>query len=558
MIMNKLDFTTLLQESFKQHWQQPAFTNHYRNQTYSYGDAATQIARLHLLFKELKLAKGAKIALVGRNTPNWIVAYLATITYGAVIVPILQEFSADDIHHIVNHSDADILFCSDKIWDSLEEDKMGHLSAVFSTDDFRCIHQNDGCSIQKVLLALDNIFTKSYPKGFGPENVCYTARNDEDLMMINYTSGTTGFTKGVMISSRALSSNVRFGISTHLLENGDRALSFLPLAHTYGMLFDFLTACCVGAHTYLLNKIPSPKVLLKAFEEIRPTIIFTVPLILEKIYKKQIEPSISSMSMRLALSIPLIDSHIYQQINQSLTKAFGNEFKEVVIGGAPLNPVVEDFLRKIGFRFTVGYGMTECSPLIAYCNWEKFKPRSAGKILPGMEVKICSSDPQTIAGEILVKGPHVMSGYYKNEEATAQCLSADGWLKTGDIGIVDNEGYIYLKGRCKSMILGANGQNIYPEEIEEKLNNLPFVAESLIIESEGKLVALVYPDYEALDAGHINQADLQLLMEENRKQLNAHIAAYESISRIVLYPTAFEKTPKKNIKRYLYTDLVLS
>lgn len=553
--MIEQNFIKLLEKSFTENWDLPAYTNYSKKQTYTYGEAATQIARLHLLFREANVQQGDKISLIGKNTPAWAITYVAVVTYGAVIVPILQDFNPNDVHHIVNHSDSVMLFCSDKNWDNLEEEKMDNLLAVFSLDDFRCIHQRDGEGLQKVMLNLDNIFKKAYPKGYTANDICYAERENQELAMISYTSGTTGFSKGVMISGNALAANVTFGIDTHLLERGDRVLAFLPLAHAYGMAFDFLTSTCVGSHTYLLNKIPSPKVLMKAFEEIKPTMIFTVPLIMEKIYKKQLQPELSKKSMRLALSIPYLDDKIYATVKKGLDEALGGVFKEVIIGGAPLNKEVEDFLRKIKFRYTVGYGMTECAPLVCYEDWSKFKQYSVGKPLPLMEVKIDSTDPINVAGEILVRGENVMSGYYKNIEATKSSFTEGGWMRTGDIGVLDTEGNLFIKGRCKTMILGANGQNIYPEEIEEKLNNLPFVMESLVIDRDNKLFALVYPDYEAVDAAGISHGDLDIIMEENRKQLNTQVGSYENIAKIILYPTEFVKTPKRNIRRYLYTNL---
>lgn len=553
--MIEQNFIKLLENSFKSNWDLPAYTNYSTRQTYTYGEAATQIAHMHLLFREANIQQGDKISLIGKNTPNWAITYVAVVTYGAVIVPILQDFNPNDVHHIVNHSDSVMLFCSDKNWDSLEEEKMEDLLAVFSLDDFRCIHQRDGIGIQKIVKYLDPLFKETYPNGYNADCVCYADRENQELAMISYTSGTTGFSKGVMISGNALAGNITFGIDTRLLEKGDRVLTFLPLAHAYGMAFDFLTATCVGAHTTLLNKIPSPKVLLKAFEEVKPTVIFTVPLILEKIYRKQLQPALAKRSMRLALSIPLLDDKIYSQVKKKLDEAFGNVFKEVIIGGAPLNREVEDFLRKIKFRFTVGYGMTECAPLICYAPWDEYVPYSVGKPLPKMEVKIDSDNPQNIAGEILVRGENLMGGYYKNIEATKSTFAEEGWMRTGDMGIIDADGNVFIKGRRKTMILGANGQNIYPEEIEEKLNNLPFVMESLVIEKEGKLFALVYPDYEAVDAASISHDDLDLIMDENRKQLNSIVGSYENVSKIILYPTEFEKTPKRSIKRYLYTNL---
>ena len=548
----------LFEHSFKNNWELPAYTNYYRKVTLTYGDSAKQIAKLHILFQQANIKPGDKIALIGRNTPNWTLTYVAVVTYGAVIVPILQDFNANDVHHIVNHSDSVLLFCSDKIWDKLDEDKMENLMAVISLNDFSCMHQNgEDNPISSLLANLNDSFAEQYPNGYTPDDIQYTERSNSELAMISYTSGTTGFSKGVMLSANALAGNITYGIRIRLLERGDKVLNFLPLAHAYGMAFDFLTATCCGAHTYLLNKIPSPKVLIKAFEEIKPNLILTVPLILEKVYRKQIQPKITKKGMRVALNIPLIDDTIYHQFNKKLSSAFGGEFKEIIIGGAPLNREVEEFLHRIGFRYTVGYGMTECGPLISHSFYNEFIPTSSGKVLDIMQVKIESTDPENIPGEILVRGENVMSGYYKNVEATKQVFTEDGWMRTGDVGTLDANGNIFIKGRSKTMILSANGQNIYPEEIEAKLNNLPFVLESLVVEKEGKLYGLVYPDYEAVDVAGINNQELSEAMEENRKELNAQVAAYEGLAKIILYPNEFEKTPKKSIKRYLYTNLSL-
>ncbi len=545
----------LFEHSFKNNWELPAYTNYFRKVTLTYGDSAKQIAKLHLLFEQVGIKTGDKIALIGRNTPNWTLTYVAVVTYGAVIVPILQDFNANDVHHIVNHSDSVLLFCSDKIWDKLDEDKMENILAVISLNDFSCMHQNGENEVQSALSNLNESFNAKYPNGYTADDIQYAERSNSELAMISYTSGTTGFSKGVMLTANSLAGNITYGIKTRLLERGNRVLNFLPLAHAYGMAFDFLTATCCGAHTYLLNKIPSPKVLIKAFGEIKPNVIFTVPLILEKLYRKQIQPKITKKGMRFVLHIPLLDNTIYSQINKNLTQAFGGEFKEIIIGGAPLNREVEEFLHRIGFRYTVGYGMTECGPLISHSFHNEFIPTSAGKVLDIMQVRIESSDPENIPGEILVRGENVMSGYYKNVEATRQTFTEDGWMRTGDMGTLDAGGNIFIKGRSKTMILSANGQNIYPEEIEAKLNNLPFVMESLVMEKDGKLYGLVYPDYEAVDTAGISNAELEVAMEDNRKELNSQVASYEGISKIMLYPNEFEKTPKKSIKRYLYTNL---
>ena len=553
--MIKENFIKLFETSFKENWELPAYTDYTLGTSMTYGEVALKIEKLHLLFAESKIKPGDKIALIGKNTPHWAITFVATVTYGAVIVPILQDFNPNDVHHIVNHSETVFLFCSDSIWDNLEEDKMENIQAAFSIDDFRCIHQKDGAGIQKIVGNLTSKFEKKYPQGFTQSHIQYTSRDNSELAMLNYTSGTTGFSKGVMLTANNLAGNITFGFKTQLLKKGDRVLSFLPLAHAYGCAFDFLVPTCSGSHIYFLNKIPSPKVLLKAFEEIKPNVIFMVPLILEKVYKKSIQPSLNKTGIKLALNIPLLNKKIYEQVNNKLTESFGGEFTEIVVGGAALKKEVEEFLTKIGFRFTIGYGMTECAPLISYASHTEFRPSSAGKILDTMQVKIDSPDPYNIVGEILVKGEHVMQGYYKNELATSEAFTDDGWLKTGDLGTIDEHGYIFIKGRSKSMILGANGQNIYPEEIEAKLNNLPFIMESLVIEKHGKLIALVYPDYEAMDGSQLTQQDLEIIMEENRNNLNNVVGTYENVSKIHLYPNEFEKTPKRSIKRYLYTNI---
>ncbi len=550
------NFIKLYEKSFRKNWELNALTDYSENETYTYEQMAYEIAKLHFLFKKLNIHPGDKIALIGKNNPRWCITYMAVVTYGAVIVPILQDFNPNDVHHIVNHSDSVLLFTSDNIWENLEEEKMGQLRGIFSLSMFRCLHQRDGETIQKFMKTLDEDVKKHYPKGFRPEDVRFASVSNDEVVLINYTSGTTGFSKGVMLTGNNLAGNVTFGVDSKLHFRGSRCVSFLPLAHAYGCAFDFLTPLATGGHTTLLGKVPSPKILLKAFDEVRPHLICSVPLILEKVYRKQILPKLNKTVVRWALNIPFVDDQIYAKIRNTLVEAFGGEFSQIVIGGAPLNQEVEEFLMKIKFPVTVGYGMTECGPLISYSPWSEFLPHSAGKVLPGiMEVKIDSTDPYHIPGEILVKGENVMKGYYKNEEATIAVIDEDGWLHTGDMGTINADNYVFIRGRCKSMILGASGQNIYPEEIEAKLNNLPCVMESLVIDKNGKLVALVYPDYESVDAMGVGSESLKAIMEENRKQLNKIVAPYENISEIILYPTEFEKTPKRSIKRYLYSSI---
>lgn len=513
---------------------------------------AKEIAKLHLLFKTCNIGEGDKIALIGRNNPRWCITYVATITYGAVIVPILQEFNANDIHHIINHSDSQLLFIGDKYWGSIDTDNIAHIKAVFSLTDFKCIHESGGNVITRFWEDIHGHFIKRYPR-FTYTDILYPEIGNDEVVVLNYTSGTTGFSKGVMLTVNNLTGNICFGIKAKLHYTASRSLSFLPLAHAYGCAFDFLLPLATGSHVTLLGKMPSPKILIEAAKDVRPTLICCVPLILEKIYKKQIRPSLEKGEVRMALNLPLLDSKIHAAIREQLTESFGGCFDHIIIGGAPLNAEVEEFLYKIKFPFTVGYGMTECAPLISYASHKEFIPTSCGRILDGlMEVKIDSSDQSNVPGEICVKGEHVMKGYYKNPKATEEMFDDAGWMKTGDIGTVDASGNIFIRGRNRTMILSSNGQNIYPEEIESKLNNMRCVMESIVVEREGKLVAMVYPDYEQSDGEEIRQSQIQGVMDKNLAVLNTLVAPYEKVSGIIVYPNEFEKTPKKSIKRYLY------
>ncbi|CDE59693.1 aMP-binding enzyme family protein [Parabacteroides sp. CAG:409] len=549
------NFIKIYEKSFQENWDLPALTDYVEQKTLTFADVAKEIARFHILFKECQIRRGDKIALIGRDCANWCVVYMAAVTYGAIIVPILPDFNPNDVHHIINHSESVFLFVSDRIWDTLEEEKISEIRGVFSLTDFRCLHQRDGENIQKLLKELDSRFTEEYPNGFTRENIRYADLDNDKVVLLNYTSGTTGFSKGVMLTGNNLAGNVTYARTLDVLFRGERELCFLPLAHAYSCAFNFLVPMAFGAHVFLLGKLPSPKILLKAFEEVKPNLILTVPLILEKIYKKMIAPQLNKRTMKLAMSVPLLNDRIYAQINKKLTNALGGRFREVIVGGAAMNQEVADFLYKIKFPYTIGYGMTECGPLISYDNHKEYVPTSCGQILKGiMEVRIDSEDPYNKVGEIQVRGENVMKGYYKNEEATRNVFTDDGWLKTGDLGTIDVNKRIYIRGRSKTMILSSNGQNIYPEEIEAKLNNLPFVLESLVVEREGKLVGLVYPDYDTVDSTGIRHEDLPAIMEQNRKDLNKLLAPYEAVTSIILYPTEFEKTPKRSIKRYLYEN----
>ncbi len=545
----------IYQDSFRENWELPALTDYSKKHTLTYQDLSVEIAKLHIFLKECGIGHGDKIALVGKNTPQWCTVFIGVITYGAVLVPILQEFNPHDMHHIINHSESKLCFSSNRIWEHLELERLPSIRAAISLENFTILAQQENEKIDEKLASVNDLYTRQYPNGLTREDVCYAANGNDELALINYTSGTTGFSKGVMLTGNNLAGNVVFGLRSHLHYRGSRALSFLPLAHAYGCAFDFLTPLAAGSHITLLGRTPSPKILLKALSEIKPNLIICVPLILEKVYRKQIQPLVSKGAMRFALNIPIINDQIYAQIRKKLVDAFGGEFEEVIVGGAPLNGEVEAFLRKIKFPFTVGYGMTECAPLISYTPHREFQGGSAGRTLFGyVETKIDKADPNSNVGEICVRGEHVMQGYYKNEEASNAVLDKDGWLHTGDLGTIAPDGTIFIKGRCKTMLLGANGQNIYPEEIEAKLNNLPYVMESLVVERDGKLTALVFPDFETMDIDGISSDELPNIMENNRKELNKIVAPYEQIARIQLHANEFEKTPKRSIKRYLYTN----
>ncbi len=546
------NFIKIYEKSFIENWDLPALSNYVTGKTMTYGDFARSIAMIHLFFHSIGLKQGDKIALCGKDSPEWVLIYMATVTYGAVIVPILSEFNPKDITHIVNHSEADLLFISDNIWEFIESDKLLNVRGVLTVDKWNLLFERNNEELSRCLRLLKRRFRKKYPDGYSSEDIKFADRPNDKLVEINYTSGTTGFSKGVMLTGENLAGNVCFGMHTVLHFRGSRALSFLPLAHAYGCAFDMLTPLAVGSHITLLCKIPSPKILLKALSEVKPNLVICVPLILEKIYKNQILPMISKGTMRWTLAVPFLDSLIYSKIRKKLIEAFGGEFEEVIVGGAPLNHEVEEFLYKIKFPFTVGYGMTECGPLISYTPWREFIPGSSGKTLPTMESRIISPDPENVPGEICVRGSNVMKGYYKNTEATENVFR-DGWLLTGDMGTRSADGTLFLKGRSKTMILSASGQNIYPEEIEAKLNNMPYVAESLVVDRDGKLVALVYPDFDALDRFDVSFNDMDSTMETIRQELNKIVAPYEKISKIILMPNEFEKTPKRSIKRFLYT-----
>ena len=549
--MRKMTFIKLYEKSFRENFDFPAMTDYGSEKTFTYREVAETIAKLHILFKECKINSGDKISVIGKNSSHWAMVHLATVTYGAIIVPILHDFNANDVQHIINHSDSVLLFVTDAIWEDLSEETMPHIKGFISLTDFRLLSQREGENVGNALAQMDEKFAEKYPNGFGPDDINYSDKSDEELVVLNYTSGTTGFSKGVMILGRNLSGNMSFAHEHIGLKRGDRMLSFLPLAHTYGAAFDFLYALTEGVYVTFLGKTPAPKVLLKAFGEVQPGVVISVPLIFEKIYKNMIIPTLHKRPISWALNLPLLDTRIYAQIRKKLIHALGGKVWQVIIGGAPFNSEVEDFLLKIKFPISVGYGMTECAPLISFSLYSEFIPHSCGKVLDCMEARIDSEDPENIAGEIQVRGQNVMAGYYKNEAATKEVFTDDGWLKTGDLGTLDKNNNLFIRGRSKSMILGPSGQNIYPEEIEAKLNNLPYVSDCLVVDRKGKLIALVYPDYETAKQDNVSSDDLQKIMDNNLATLNKMVASYERVAAIQL-TDEFEKTPKKSIKRYLY------
>jgi long-chain acyl-CoA synthetase len=550
--MNTPTFIQLFEQSFRKNFDRPALSDYGTPTAFTYGELARAIAKLHILFRACDIQTGDTVSLIGKNTSHWCIVHLATITYGAIIVPILQDFNPNDVSHIINHSESKLLFCSDSIWETLDEERLLYIRGAFSITTHRLLFQRDGESFDALLPQLEDLFRERYPQGFTAEDIVYSDLPDSEVLVLNYTSGTTGFSKGVMITGGNLKGNMDFAHEIIGLKAGDRMLSFLPLAHTYGAAFDYQYALTEGCDVTLLGKTPAPKILVQAFADVKPEVIIAVPLILEKIYRKMIIPMLGKKPMIWALSIPVLDHQIYARIRKRLLQAMGGRLQQVIIGGAAFNSEVEDFLLKIKFPVSVGYGMTECAPLISFSLYSQFVPHSCGKVLSSMEARIDSPDPHTIVGEIQVKGRNVMKGYYKNEEASRAVFTEDGWLKTGDLGTIDRNNNLFIRGRSKSMILGPSGQNIYPEEIEAKLDNLPFVMESLVVSRNKKLIALVYPDYDAIDANGLSTDDLPLIMKQNLKTLNEMVGAYEKISNIQLYPNEFEKTPKKSIKRYLY------
>ena len=546
-------FIALIEQSIKTNWYLNALTD-YKRITLQYRDVARKIEKIHILLENAGIEKGDKIAICGRNSAHWTVTYLAVITYGAVVVPILHEFKADQVHNIVNHSEARLLFVGDQIWENLNEAAMPHLEGIIELKDFGVPVSRS----EKLAYARDHlneIFGHKFPCRFRPDDISYEKEKSEDLAIINYTSGTTGYSKGVMLPYRSILSNVLYCKEKIGLKAGDSVVSMLPLGHVFGMTFDFLYGFTAGAHLWFLTRVPSPKIIAESFAEIRPRVIACVPLIVEKIFKKNILPKVDNKLGKLLLHVPIISDKIKELIKQKAMEVFGGNFIEIIIGGAPFNAEVEAFLKMIDFPYTIAYGMTECGPIICHSHWTELKLASCGKVAARMEAKVLSPNPSAIAGELVCRGANLMLGYYKNEEATRQVIDTEGWLHTGDMATIDEDGNVFIKGRCKNLLLTSSGQNIYPEEIESKLNNMPYVSESLIILQQDKLVGLIYPDSDDAFAHGLSQSDLVRVMEENRLELNKQLPAFSQIARFKLYPEEFEKTAKKRIKRFLNQDI---
>jgi long-chain acyl-CoA synthetase len=548
--MIKERLISYIEQSIRQNWEIEALSN-YKEKGFSYKEIAEKILKIHIFFKDAGIKEGDKIALVGRNSANWCVVYLATVTYGAVIVPILPDFKPEDLTNLTHHSDATVLFADDKIYETLDVSKIPQINGVISLDDFSMITAKNS-DLKRKYLALDEKYQKAYPV-LKPEDIKFSDITNDKLAVISYTGGTTGFSKGVMISHNSLAANVRFA-QTHMpLEPGDPLVSFLPLAHTFGCAFEFLFPFTFGCHITILSKTPSPQIIVQAFKEIRPRLILSVPLVIEKIFKKQLLPVISKPHMKILLTIPGINKILHKKINEKLTETFGGRFNVICIGGAAFNPEAERFFRKIGFKFTVGYGMTECGPLISYTSWDTTKLGGSGKPVDTLEVTIDSNDPQKEIGEIILRGDNVMMGYYKNEKATREIIDDKGWMHTGDLGVMDKEGNIFIKGRSKSMLLGPSGKNIFPEEIEAVINNMDYIAESVVISEDNKLIGLIYPDYEAIKKDNISEEQLTAILDETRKAVNEKVPDFMAVHKFRIHPEEFAKTPKRSIKRFLYT-----
>ncbi len=539
-----------MENTMRKYWEQSSLTD-FKGATFTYKDVARKIVKLHIMFENCGVKKGDKIAICGRNMATWGVTFMATLTYGAVAVPILHEFKPDNIHHIVNHSEAKLLFAGDDVWKGLNEELMPLLDGIFRLEDYS-IRLSRKERLTESRNNLNKIFGERYPERFTPEHIHFEPEDPEALAIINYTSGTSGLSKGVMLPYRSIYSNLKFAIEVLTDRPRQTMLSMLPMAHMYGLAFEFIYGFCIGSHITFLGRIPSPKIVTDAFAEVRPDVIVTVPLVIEKIIKKNVMPKLQTPTMKFLLKIPFIKEKIYAQVKKQLRIALGNNFKELIIGGAPLNHDVEILLRDIKLEYTVGYGMTEFAPILAYSGWATYKPFSCGRPAPRMEIKIDSPDPQNTVGEILARGTNTMIGYYRNDEATQQFIDKDGWCHTGDLGLIDKDGNITIKGRSKNMILSANGQNIYPEEIEDKINSLPCVTESVVVDRDGRLTALVFPDFETLKLNGVDEGNMQETIEQLVKGLNVELPSYCPIANVEIKDVEFEKTPKKSIRRYIY------
>lgn len=537
--------------SFKKNWDRPAVSN-YQGATLPYRDVARRMAKLQIMFEHCGLEKGDKVAICAKNQVNWAVSFLATLTYGAVPVPLLHEFKPGNIHHLVNHSESKVLFVDDVVWEGLSESEMPDVQAIIQINNFKLLYAASD-RITEAREHLNELFGRKYPMNFTPECLDYYEDKADELAVISYTSGTSGFSKGVMVPYRSIASNLSFAAGVmSTMDNTAEIVSMLPSAHMYGLLFELLYELTVGAHVHFLSRVPSPKIILKAFAEVKPYLVVAVPLVIEKIYKSRLKPVLDKAGIKMMMRLPGLDQIVLKRINDELTNAFGSKFYEVIIGGAAFNKEVEAFMKRLNFPYTVGYGMTECGPIITYDDWKTVKLYSSGKAAPNMEVRIDSPDPQNIAGEVLVKGANVFLGYYKNEKATAEVLTEDGWFHTGDMGVIDSDGYLFLRGRSKCMILGPSGQNIYPEEVETVLNNADYVVDSLVIEDNGGLTALIYPDFQAAEKDGMNKAGLEKFFEEHLSAINSELPNYARLKKIEIMPEDFERTPKKSIKRYLY------
>lgn len=549
--MEEPNLIKVFEKSIVDNWDLAALSD-YKVSTNTYGEVGENILKLHSLFQNCGVKKGDKIALIGKNSTQWAITYLATISYGATIVPILADFNKESIHNIVNHSDSIILFIDDNIFQKLNATSFEKLKAVIKLSDYKVLHEYTSLDMQKSCNLIESFFKNKYPNGISKETFSLPEVENSNLGVISYTSGTTGFSKGVMLPLTSLMANIEFAWNNMPLEAEDELLSILPLAHAYGCAFEFLWPFTLGVHITFLGKTVSPQIMIEAFQTVKPRLLLMVPLILEKIYKKRLLPVLSTTSMRILLSVPLVNRIIYSKIKKKLSLVFGDNFREVVIGGAALNKEVEIFLRKIGFNFSVGYGMTECGPLVSYANWDKTALGSCGKIVDSLEISIDSPDPENIPGEILVKGSNVMSGYYKNPDETKKIIDTNGWLHTGDLGVIDKNNFIHIRGRSKCMILGPSGENIYPEEIESKLNNYPYILEQIVISDDNKLVALVFPDFEKAKNEGVKDEQLSVVMDITKKQINKTLPKYSQISDIRIHEKEFEKTPKQSIKRFIY------